>query len=103
MANELFETIAGKIEESDIRLQWTKNGELHCLKGPALTTNSGDRFWLQNGKLHRTDGPAVELANGIREYFINNVKYSSSKSFQAAASLTESDMFSLHSNYGIVE
>ena len=56
---------------------WYLNGKRHRENGPAIELNNGDKYWYLNGKLHRENGPVVERANGIKEHWINDVRYSS--------------------------
>ena len=35
----------------------------------------GNKFWLLNGKLHREDGPAVEYSHGLKQWFLNDKRY----------------------------
>lgn len=54
---------------------WWLNGFIHNNHGPAIN-HPHNKCWYQNGKLHRLDGPAVEFAYGKKEYWINNIEYS---------------------------
>lgn len=44
---------------------WYKDGELHRVGGPAVTSSNGYCAWYKNGELHRMDGPAVKYASGL--------------------------------------
>tara|TARA_R110000868_G_scaffold9620_1_gene47508 strand:- start:17716 stop:18168 length:453 start_codon:yes stop_codon:yes gene_type:complete len=54
--------------------QWTLNGQLHRLDGPAEDHVNGayERWWC-NGLLHRLDGPARIYSNGSRQWYVDGV------------------------------
>jgi hypothetical protein len=50
--------------------EWTLNGKLHRLDGPAMEYADGSREWWVDGMRHRTDGPAIEYANGHKSWYV---------------------------------
>lgn len=53
-----------KVTEYEDRTEWTYNGKLHRVGGPAVEFKNGSKHWYQNGLLHRDDGPALEWIEG---------------------------------------
>ena len=51
--------------------QWTLNGALHRVDGPAVEKPDGTKQWWHNGKLNRVDGPAFEGVDGTKEWYFN--------------------------------
>lgn len=51
------------------------DGLLHCTYGPAIITESGDKWWYNKGNLHRENGPAIEHANGAQEWWIHGFRH----------------------------
>ena len=66
-----------KITKFQDRTEWTLNGKLHRIDGPALEWADGQKDWYQNGKLHRIDEPALEWANGTKDWFQNGQRHRS--------------------------
>jgi hypothetical protein len=54
--------------------QYTLNGKLHRIDGPAIEWSCGDKEWYKHGKRHRTDGPAIEYQNGDKEWWVNGIQ-----------------------------
>lgn len=59
-----YKAAGGKIEVKDKgtreeRIEWSMNGKLHRINGPAREWPNGDQEWYQNGLIHRSDGPAL--------------------------------------------
>ncbi|MDP2696092.1 MAG: hypothetical protein Q8O87_02455 [bacterium] len=54
------------------RVEWRLNEMLHRDDGPAIETDSGDKYWYKNGMLHRKDGPAIEHADGSKWWYKND-------------------------------
>ena len=54
---------------------WRYNKALHCVDGPAVEYDNGDKVYYIHGKLHRENGPAIERANGDEEYFIHGKRH----------------------------
>jgi hypothetical protein len=56
----------------------SENGEFHREDGPAYEEKDENNYksWWINGKRHREDGPAKVAEDGLKEYFLNNIKYS---------------------------
>jgi hypothetical protein len=77
--------------------------KLHREDGPAVLYVDGDQVWYINGKLHREDGPACVGNNGYREWWINSILYTTNKSYQKAANLSNEDMLMINLKYGDVE
>jgi hypothetical protein len=68
---ELTTSQNGLFVRANRRKEWYKNGQFHCLDGPAIEYNNGDKHWYQNGLLHRLDGPAQEYVNGDKLWYQN--------------------------------
>lgn len=49
--------------------QYTLNGKLHRIDGPAIEWSCGDKEWFFNHKLHREDGPACEYVSGYKAWY----------------------------------
>lgn len=41
--------------ESNGNVQWTKNGEMHRISGPAVITGTGIKFWFLDGINQKTE------------------------------------------------
>lgn len=52
-------------------IQYTLNGQLHRINGPARIWSNGDMHWCKNGLLHREDGPAIVWSNGDMAWYQN--------------------------------
>ena len=61
------------------RIEYTLNGQLHRVDGPAIEYISGTKVWYLNGQLHREDGPAIECADGYKKWWINGKKLTEKK------------------------
>lgn len=54
---------------------WRKTlGGVHRKNGPAVITDSGVAYYLNNN-LHREDGPAVIYNNGMKEWYLDDKRY----------------------------
>ena len=93
MSSELFVCADGT-------KRWFKDNVLHRTDGPAVEWGDGTKRWFLNGKLHRTDGPAIE--DESPQWCVNGNQYTSNKSFQQAANLTDAEMAALVLKYGDV-
>jgi hypothetical protein len=69
---------------------------------PQIDENGHQKWYNRTGKLHREDGPAVIYNNSYTRWFLNDVRYTSNKSFQEAANLTDEDMTAMILKYGNV-
>lgn len=47
--------------------EWSRDGVVHRLDGPAIESSDGTTEWYFHGQRHREDGPAVEYASGASE------------------------------------
>ena len=57
-----------RVEKLSARTEYTLNGKLHRLDGPALEWADGSKVWFVNDRRHRLDGPAIERADGEKEW-----------------------------------
>ena len=49
-------------------------GKYHNEHGPAVITESGNKYWFKSGLLHREDGPAIEYISGENKHYLNGLK-----------------------------
>lgn len=63
----------GLITLHDGTRNWTVNGQLHRVGGPAIEHPNGSTEWFEYGIRHRTDGPAIDHPCGTREWYQNGV------------------------------
>jgi len=63
-------------EWSDGDKVWYAEGKRHRIDGPAIELSDGSKFWYVKGKYHRLDGPAIELSNGSKLWFVEGKEYS---------------------------
>ena len=72
-------------------------------KIPEMLNIAGAIIYLNDGgEYHREDGPAIIYPGRVHLWWINNVYYSSNKSYQQAAGLTDEEMTILVLKYGNV-
>ena len=55
--------------------EWTQNGELHRVDGPAVIYADGTQKWFRNNELHREDGPAIIWHNGKQDWYLDGKQY----------------------------
>jgi hypothetical protein len=55
----------------DRTIQWTLDGSLHKIDGPAYIEPDGTQLWFISGKCHRKGGPARILNDGTQEWWDN--------------------------------
>lgn len=73
----LLHRLAGPaVEWANGTKEWYKEGLLHRKNGPACEYNDNKtKCWYDEGLLHRLDGPAIEHANGVNEWYIQDECY----------------------------
>ena len=55
---------------------WFKNGLYHRENNlPAIEYIEGYKAWFVEGLRHREDGPAIIRRSGIKEWYLNDIKY----------------------------
>lgn len=66
-----------KYDNGEILREYTLDGKLHRIDGPAKEHVNGEKYWYQNGKLHRDPltGPAIEYSKGDFEYYVNGKRH----------------------------
>jgi len=69
---------------SDGAKEWSLNGKLHRVDGPAIEYQNGAKFWWLNGEVHRVDGPACEHSNGDKHWYLNGERCKPIEVFKVA-------------------
>jgi len=67
--------------------EWSVDGKLHRLDGPAVEYSNGWKHWFVNGKRHRLDGPAIEYPDGHKEWYIFGKEYLDKELYEVTSSI----------------
>lgn len=61
--------ICYNFSKNDVGEYWFYSGNLHRVKGPAVSYNDGRKIWWYHGRIHRLDGPAIDYPHSQEWYY----------------------------------